>query len=197
MVRDPFHQPRVLQAPSNLALSTAREGAATASLGNLGQGLTTLRVKNFFLISDLNLPSFSLQPSPLVLSLQTLVQAPLQLSQPLQALAGCSQVSSEPSPLQAEQPQLSQHFLTAEGFQPSDHRCGSSGPASAPSLPRGVWDPERVSSPPSSPVTGWKCHKKRLFSLLEGQDMPQHKSHPRKWLRVRQRVCECPSHGPT
>jgi len=28
-----FHQPRVLRAPFNLALSTAREGAATASLG--------------------------------------------------------------------------------------------------------------------------------------------------------------------
>jgi len=47
MSRDIFHQTRVLRAPSNLALSTAREGAATASLGNLGQSLTTLRVKNF------------------------------------------------------------------------------------------------------------------------------------------------------
>jgi len=68
MGRDPFHQPRVLPAPSNLALSTAREGAATASLGSLGQGLTTLRVKNSFLISHLNLPSFSLKPLPVVLS---------------------------------------------------------------------------------------------------------------------------------
>jgi len=46
MGRDPFHQPRVLRAPSNLALSPAREGAATASLGSLGQGLTTLIIKN-------------------------------------------------------------------------------------------------------------------------------------------------------
>ena len=52
MGRDPSHQPRVLRAPSNLALSPAREGAATASLGSLGQGLTTLMVKNFFLISE-------------------------------------------------------------------------------------------------------------------------------------------------
>jgi len=36
MGRDPFHQPRVLKAPSNLALNPAREGAAAASLGNLG-----------------------------------------------------------------------------------------------------------------------------------------------------------------
>jgi len=46
MSSDPFYQARVLPAPSNLALNTAREGAATASLGNLGQGLTTLTVKN-------------------------------------------------------------------------------------------------------------------------------------------------------
>jgi len=61
MGRDPFHQPRLLRAPSNLALNPAREGAATASLGNLGQGLTTLTGKNFFLMSNLNLPSFSLK----------------------------------------------------------------------------------------------------------------------------------------
>jgi len=35
MSRDIFHQPRLLRAPSNLALNPAREGAATASLGNL------------------------------------------------------------------------------------------------------------------------------------------------------------------
>jgi len=46
MSRGTFHQTRLLKAPSNLALNTAREGAATASLGNLFQCLTTLRVKN-------------------------------------------------------------------------------------------------------------------------------------------------------
>ena len=64
MGRDPFHQPRVLRAPSSLALNPAREVAATASLGSLGQGLITLMVKNFVLISILNLPSFSLKPLP-------------------------------------------------------------------------------------------------------------------------------------
>jgi len=44
MGRNPFHQPRVLKAPSSLALSTAREGAVTVPLGSLGQGLTTRRV---------------------------------------------------------------------------------------------------------------------------------------------------------
>jgi len=57
-------------------LNPAREGAATASLGSLGQGLTTLMGKNFFLISNLTLPSISSQPFPLVLSLHTLVKSP-------------------------------------------------------------------------------------------------------------------------
>jgi len=73
---DPFHQTRLLKAPSNLALNTAREGAATASLGNLFQFLNTLRVKSFFLLSNLNLPSFSLKPLSLVLSLHDLVKSP-------------------------------------------------------------------------------------------------------------------------
>ena len=37
MSRDIFHLTRLLRAPSNLALNPAREGAATASLGNLCQ----------------------------------------------------------------------------------------------------------------------------------------------------------------
>jgi len=55
MSRDVFDQTRLLRAPSNLGLNTARERAATASLGNLFQCFTTLMVKNFFLISNLNL----------------------------------------------------------------------------------------------------------------------------------------------
>jgi len=48
MSRDIFYQPRVLRAPSNLALNTAREGAATASLGNPGRCLTTLIALHLF-----------------------------------------------------------------------------------------------------------------------------------------------------
>jgi len=40
---------QLLKALSDLALNPAREGAATASLGNLGHSLTTLKVQNFFL----------------------------------------------------------------------------------------------------------------------------------------------------
>jgi len=44
MSRDIFHQTRLLRAPSNLALNNSREGAVTASLGNLYQCFTTLSV---------------------------------------------------------------------------------------------------------------------------------------------------------
>ena len=68
MGKDTFHQTRLLRAPSSLALNAARERAATASLGNLCQGLTPLIVKNFFRMSNLNLPSFRC-PSPLLYTL--------------------------------------------------------------------------------------------------------------------------------
>jgi len=125
MSRDIFHQTRLPRAPSNRALNTARQGAATASLGSLGQCFTTFMVKNFFLISNLNLPSFSLEPFPLVLSLYTLRKAPLHPScRPLQALKGCYKVTPESSLLQAEQPQFSQPVLIGKVLQPSDHLCG-------------------------------------------------------------------------
>jgi len=57
MSRDIFNQTRLLRAPSNLALNVSRDGAATTSLGNLGQGFTTLTVMNFFLKASLNLSS--------------------------------------------------------------------------------------------------------------------------------------------
>ena len=78
--RDPFHQPRLLRAPSSLALSTAREGAATAPLGNLGQSLTTLMGKNFFLISNLNLPSSSFEPFPGAKGTESLHASPVSRS---------------------------------------------------------------------------------------------------------------------
>ncbi|OWK60858.1 hypothetical protein RLOC_00000494 [Lonchura striata] len=49
------HHPQNLpQAPSKLPSRTSRAGESTASLGNLFQCLTTLTVKNFFPISNLN-----------------------------------------------------------------------------------------------------------------------------------------------
>jgi len=126
MGRDTFYQNRLLKAPSSLALNTSREGTSTASLGNLCQCLTTLIVKNFFFISHLNLPFFSLKPLPLVLSLHALVKKSLSSFPvgPLRVLEGCYKICQQPSLLLAEQPQLSQSFLTAEVFHPSDHFCG-------------------------------------------------------------------------
>jgi len=46
----PPDQTRLVRVLSNLALNPAREGAATASRGSL----TTLTVKNFFLIPNVN-----------------------------------------------------------------------------------------------------------------------------------------------
>ena len=76
MARDTFHQTRLLRAPSNLALNTSREGAGTASLGNLFQCLTSHIIKNFLLMCSLNLTLFSLEPLPLVLLLCVLVKSP-------------------------------------------------------------------------------------------------------------------------
>jgi len=67
--QSPLHQ--VLRAPFSLALSVSRYETYTTSPSNLCQRLTTLIAKNFFLMSSLNLPSFGLKPSPLVLSKQS------------------------------------------------------------------------------------------------------------------------------
>jgi len=75
MGRDIFNQSRVLRAPSNLAWNGSRDGASPTNLGNLGQGFTTFLMKNLFLMSSLNLPPFSLKPSPLVLSQQALLRS--------------------------------------------------------------------------------------------------------------------------
>ena len=63
------HQTRLPSAASSPALNASRDGASTTSLGNLFQCVTNLCVKNFLLISNLNLPCLSLKPFSLVLSL--------------------------------------------------------------------------------------------------------------------------------
>jgi len=57
------------------ALNVSRDGASTTSLGNLFQCVTTLCVKNFLLISNLDLPCLSFKPFSLDLSLSTLVNS--------------------------------------------------------------------------------------------------------------------------
>ena len=77
-------------------------------------------------MSTLSLPSFSLKPLPLVLLQQAFLKKPVPIFiiSPIYVLKGCNKVSPQPSPLQAEQPQLSQPFLIGEVFHPSDHVCG-------------------------------------------------------------------------
>ena len=73
----------------------------------------------------LNLPSLSLKPFPLVLSLSGCIKsAAFLLVSSLQVLEGHDDISSEPSLLQAEQAQVPQPFFTGEVLQPSDHLCG-------------------------------------------------------------------------
>jgi len=75
-------------------LECPRDGASTTSLGNLFQCVTTLYVKNFLLISNLNHSCLNLKPSLLVLSLFTLVnsRSPLFICS-LQILEGHNEVS--------------------------------------------------------------------------------------------------------
>ena len=76
------HQPphliptQAAQDPTSLALNTSRDGRGIHSLsGQLFQHLTPLIVKNFPLISNINLLSFNLKPFPLVLLLSTLASS--------------------------------------------------------------------------------------------------------------------------
>ena len=122
MCRVTNHQTKLPRATSSLALSASRDGASTTSLGNLFQCVTTLCVKNFLLISNLNLPYLSLRPFPLVLSLFTLINSrPLSCICSLQVLGGCNEVSLVPFLLQAKQAQFPQSFLTGVVLQPSHH----------------------------------------------------------------------------
>ena len=88
--------------------------------------LTTLIVKNFFVVSNLNLPSLSLKSLFLVLSQQALLKTSLSSFSigPIQVLEGCYKVSPQSSLLHAEEPQFSQLFLIGEVLQPSDQLCG-------------------------------------------------------------------------
>jgi len=64
-ISNPLPWAELSRAPSNLALSASRNRTPTASLGSLCLCLTALWIKNFILISNLNLSSFSLSHSSL------------------------------------------------------------------------------------------------------------------------------------
>jgi len=116
-------QIRLPKIPINPAMNASRDEVSTTYLGNLFQYLTTLWVKKFFLTSKLNLPSFSLEPFPLVQSLLDGVKS-WSPSCSLQVLEACNEVCPEPSLLQAKKAQIPQPFLIGQMLQPSDHPCG-------------------------------------------------------------------------
>ena len=57
--RTATHQLRLPRAPSNLALTTSRDGAHTASLGSCASTSLSSRVKNVLLMSIRDLSSFN------------------------------------------------------------------------------------------------------------------------------------------
>jgi len=89
------------------------------------QCLTSLWVKNLFLICNQNVSSVSLKPFPSVPSLLDHVKSHLLLSaSSLQVLQDHNEVSPEPSLLQAKQAPFPQPFLTGEVLRPLDHVHG-------------------------------------------------------------------------
>ena len=72
----------VVRALSSLTLSVCRDGASITSLGILCQCFTTLIVINFFLMCNVNHPSFSLKWFSFVLSQQTLLKSLSTFSHP-------------------------------------------------------------------------------------------------------------------
>ena len=98
MCRVTNQQTRLPRATSSLALNASRDGASTTYLGNLFQCITTLCVKNFLLISNLNLPSQFKTIPPYPITFHPRKQPFLLLFIcSLQVLEGHNEVSSEPS----------------------------------------------------------------------------------------------------
>ncbi|KAK4822563.1 hypothetical protein QYF61_016132 [Mycteria americana] len=89
-------EPKLTTSGRSELAKSRRDGDSTTSLGSLVQCLTTLSVKKFSLISNLNLPWRNLKPFPLVLSL---------------AVVESDKVSPQPPFLQAKQPQFPQPLL--------------------------------------------------------------------------------------
>ena len=108
-------QPRLPRATSSLALNACRDGASTASLGNLFSASPPSGGKT----------SPHIQPKPPLSQFKTIPPCPITIhprKQPfpfllicsLQVLEGHNEVSSEPSLLQAKQSQFPQFFLIGE-----------------------------------------------------------------------------------
>ncbi|KAM9522130.1 uncharacterized protein ACIB01_015955 [Guaruba guarouba] len=141
----------LLQALSNLALNTARDGAATASLGTLCLCLSTLTGKNFCLRAHLNLPSGRLKPFPLSCpyrpfgnSCKERGVSPHGTSTPL-----CC--SRPPGPGSRAEAATSLWFPLEGATNPAWERRRAGGGRSRPSVPGAQGDPGAASRIPSIP----------------------------------------------
>ena len=115
---------QVAQSAIFECLNARMQGASTTSLGNLFPCLTTLTVKNLFLVSSLTLRSSSFKPILLALSLYILIKSPSSafLYAPFRYWKVA--IKFLWNLLRAGEPQLSQLVLVGEALQPSDHLCG-------------------------------------------------------------------------
>ena len=111
--------PHQIRLPSNLALS---QGWSIHSFTRQPVPVPHCPLsEEFIIMPNLNLPSYSLKPALLVPDKESSPSSPLGL---FQVLGGCSEVSLEPSLLEAEQAQLPQPALIREVLQPSEHPHG-------------------------------------------------------------------------
>lgn len=127
LCRDSFHQTRLPKAPSDPIFSSSKDGASTASLGNLFHCLTTFIVKNALLISNVNLllclirfisnPNLSLHALVKRLTLYLFYKPSLSIESLQLGLPRAS--------LESKQPPLSQPLFIGEMLQPPDNPCGS------------------------------------------------------------------------
>jgi len=103
----------VCSKPFQPGLEHFREAASIPCLCSLFQCLNSLIVNNLFLISNLNVPSCSLKPLPLVLSLHVLVKSlsTVFLQAAFRYWKAAIRSPPQPSLLQTGQPQLSQPSL--------------------------------------------------------------------------------------
>jgi len=102
------HQPITTMPCLHIFFNTSRDGESITSLGSLFQCFTTLSVKKFFLISNLNLPWHNLRPLLLVLLLATWEKRPTPSSH---VVVDSDKVSSQLPFLQAKQLQFPQALL--------------------------------------------------------------------------------------
>ena len=113
------------RSPSTLSLDVSRDRAIHCLSGHPVPVPHTLMVKNFFLISNLNLPSCSLKPFLLVLSQQTLLKSlsPSFLQLPLQILSQATLRSPWIFFFSRMNSPSSQPVLIGKVFHPLDRFC--------------------------------------------------------------------------